>query len=65
MFDIALDLHKENTYGVVLDDKSGEIVWEGNFASNIKAAMRYVTTPLTLKPSRKYWITQSPASSPT
>jgi len=38
MFDIALDLHKENTYGVVLDDKSGEIVWEGNFASNIKAA---------------------------
>lgn len=38
MFDIALDLHKENTYGVVLDDKSGQVVWEGNFASNIKAA---------------------------
>lgn len=38
MFDIALDLHKENTYGVVLDDKSGAVVWEGNFASNIKAA---------------------------
>ena len=38
MFDIALDLHKENTYGVVLDDKSGNIVWEGNFASSFKAA---------------------------
>lgn len=38
MFDIALDLHKENTYGVVLDDKSGTVVWEGSFASNIKAA---------------------------
>lgn len=38
MFDIALDLHKENTYGVVLDDKSGQLVWEGNFASTFKAA---------------------------
>jgi transposase len=38
MFDIALDLHKENTYGVVLDDISGQTVWEGNFASNPKAA---------------------------
>lgn len=38
MFDIALDLHKENTYGVVLDDKSGQVVWEGSFASSFKAA---------------------------
>lgn len=38
MFDIALDLHKENTYGVVLDDKSGQLVWEGNFASTFRAA---------------------------
>lgn len=38
MFDIALDLHKENTYGVVLDDKSGEVVWEGNFPSTFRAA---------------------------
>lgn len=38
MFDIALDLHKENTYGVVLDDKSGNVVWEGSFASSFKAA---------------------------
>jgi len=38
MFCIALDLHKENTYGVVLDDKSGQLVWEGNFASTFRAA---------------------------
>ena len=38
MFCIALDLHKVNTYGVVLDDKSGQLVWEGNFASTFRAA---------------------------
>ena len=38
MFDIALDLHKENTYGVVLDDKSGQVVWEGSFSSSFRAA---------------------------
>ncbi len=38
MFCIALDLHKDNTYGVVLDDKSGNTVWEGNFASTFRAA---------------------------
>lgn len=38
MFCIALDLHKENTYGVVLDNKSGQVVWEGSFASTFRAA---------------------------
>lgn len=38
MFCIGLDVHKENTYGVVLDDKSGQTVWEGNFASTFRAA---------------------------
>jgi transposase len=38
MFCIGLDLHKENTYGVVLDEKTGQCVWEGNFASTYKAA---------------------------
>lgn len=38
MFDIGLDVHKENTYAVVLDDKSGQIVWEGSFASTFRAA---------------------------
>lgn len=37
MFCIALDLHKENTYGVVLDDKSGQAAWEGNFGSTFRA----------------------------
>ena len=37
MFEIGLDVHKENTYGVVLDDKSGQRVWEGNFASTFRA----------------------------
>lgn len=38
MFCIALDLHKENTYGVILDDQSGQTAWEGNFASTFRAA---------------------------
>lgn len=38
MFDIGLDVHKENTYAVVLDDKTGQIAWEGSFASTFRAA---------------------------
>lgn len=38
MFDIGLDVHKENTYAVVLDDKTGQVVWEGSFASTPRAA---------------------------
>lgn len=38
MFCTALDLHKENTYDVLLDEKTGQCVGEGNFASAYKAA---------------------------
>jgi transposase len=38
MFDIGLDVHKENTYAVVLDDKTGQQVWEGNFPNTLRAA---------------------------
>lgn len=38
MFCIAMDLHKENTYCAVLDNKSGQTAWEGNIASTFSAA---------------------------
>ena len=51
MFCIALDVHKESTYGVVLDDASGHTVWEGNFASTFRAA-KEVLEPYFIKGSK-------------
>lgn len=36
MFCIGLDTHKDNTVGVILDEKSGQEVWSGSFPSTAR-----------------------------
>jgi transposase len=42
MYDIGLDTHKNNTYFVVLDNKSGELIKEGNSATTFRCVYEYL-----------------------